>query len=105
MFLTVNPFTFWCRVIFISSICVVYLGVDAKHWHQRWENNEIGFHEGDVNRYLDQYFTNLNLQQGDTVFVPLCGKTHDIHYLLAQGMCVVGAEFLVRLPLSSYLMS
>ena len=48
--------------------------MDAKHWHQRWENNEIGFHEGDVNRYLDQYFTNLNLQQGDTVFVPLCGK-------------------------------
>ena len=48
--------------------------MDAKHWHQRWENNEIGFHEGDVNRYLDHYFTNLNLQQGDTVFVPLCGK-------------------------------
>ncbi|MFY8282566.1 thiopurine S-methyltransferase [Pseudoalteromonas sp. SSMSWG5] len=66
--------------------------MDATHWHQRWENNEIGFHEGDVNRYLDQYFTNLNLQQGDTVFVPLCGKTHDIHYLLAQGMRVVGAE-------------
>ena len=38
--------------------------MDAKHWHQRWENNEIGFHEGDVNRYLDQFFTNLNLQQG-----------------------------------------
>ena len=32
--------------------------MDAKHWHQRWENNEIGFHEGDVNRYLDHYFTN-----------------------------------------------
>ena len=47
--------------------------MDAKHWHNRWENNEIGFHEGDVNRYLDQYFTNLSLQPGDTVFVPLCG--------------------------------
>ncbi|WP_278369195.1 thiopurine S-methyltransferase [Pseudoalteromonas lipolytica] len=66
--------------------------MDAKHWHNRWENNEIGFHEGDVNRYLDQYFTNLSLQPGDTVFVPLCGKTHDIHFLLASGMKVVGAE-------------
>ncbi len=66
--------------------------MDANHWHERWEKNEIGFHEGEVNQYLDRYFTKLNLQQGDTVFVPLCGKTYDIHYLLNKGIKVVGAE-------------
>ncbi|MGO2476872.1 MAG: thiopurine S-methyltransferase, partial [Pseudoalteromonas sp.] len=32
------------------------------------------------------------LQQGDTVFVPLCGKTFDIHFLLKSGIKVIGAE-------------
>lgn len=66
--------------------------MDANHWHERWEKNEIGFHEGEVNHYLDRYFTKLNLQQEDTVFVPLCGKTYDIHYLLNKGLKVIGAE-------------
>lgn len=66
--------------------------MDANHWHARWEKNEIGFHEGEVNHYLDRYFTKLNLQQGDSVFVPLCGKTYDIHYLLNKGLKVIGAE-------------
>ncbi|MGO3301060.1 MAG: thiopurine S-methyltransferase [Pseudoalteromonas sp.] len=66
--------------------------MDANHWHERWEKNEIGFHEDEVNQYLDRYFTKLNLQQGDTVFVPLCGKTFDIHFLLKSGIKVIGAE-------------
>lgn len=61
-------------------------------WHQRWQNQQIGFHLSAVNRLLEAYFQALELQPGQRVFIPLCGKTLDIHWLLAQGMHVAGAE-------------
>jgi thiopurine S-methyltransferase len=61
-------------------------------WHQKWEKNEIGFHLPDANPLLVQHFSRLNLQQGARVFLPLCGKTLDIAWLLAQGYRVAGAE-------------
>ncbi len=61
-------------------------------WHNRWQSNQIGFHLGEANPLLVKYFPTLNLQQGACVFMPLCGKSLDIHWLLAQGVCVVGVE-------------
>lgn len=61
-------------------------------WHLKWEKNEIGFHLPDANPLLVKHFTTLNLQQGARVFLPLCGKTLDIAWLLAQGYRVAGAE-------------
>ncbi|WP_246614962.1 hypothetical protein [Agarivorans litoreus] len=61
-------------------------------WHQKWEKDEIGFHEGEVNRFLYDYFNVLKLAAGARVFVPLCGKTRDIAWLLDKGMKVVGVE-------------
>lgn len=66
--------------------------MQAEYWLNRWQSNDIGFHEGNVNPSLDRYFTNLNLSVSSRVFVPLCGKTVDIHYLLNKGMYVVGVE-------------
>lgn len=61
-------------------------------WHERWENNQIGFHEGETNALLEGYFSSLGLAQGSRVFLPLCGKTRDIAWLLQQGYRVAGAE-------------
>lgn len=66
--------------------------MDAAFWHDKWERNEIGFHLDAVNPLLTQYLDHLNLQTNDCVFLPLCGKTLDIHWLLSQGMQVVGIE-------------
>jgi thiopurine S-methyltransferase len=65
---------------------------DAKFWHERWKTNEIGFHEGRANALLVKYFNRLELRKGARVFVPLCGKTRDISWLLSKGCLVVGAE-------------
>ncbi|WP_404343302.1 thiopurine S-methyltransferase [Pseudoalteromonas mariniglutinosa] len=62
----------------------------AEYWLNRWQSNDISFHSGNINPSLDRYFTNLNLPVNSRVFVPLCGKTVDIHYLLNKGMYVVG---------------
>jgi len=66
--------------------------MQAEYWLKRWQNNDVGFHGDNVNPSLDRYFTNLNLPLDSRVFVPLCGKTVDIHYLLKKGMQVVGVE-------------
>ncbi|MGQ2967025.1 MAG: thiopurine S-methyltransferase, partial [Methylophilus sp.] len=61
-------------------------------WHQRWQNQQIGFHLQSVNPLLAAHFRALALKAGQRIFIPLCGKTLDIHWLLAQGIHVVGAE-------------
>lgn len=66
--------------------------MDADFWHRKWENNDIGFHEGAANPLLVKHFPALSLVKGGRVFLPLCGKTLDIHWLLGNGYRVVGAE-------------
>ncbi|CAA0082584.1 Thiopurine S-methyltransferase [BD1-7 clade bacterium] len=64
----------------------------ADFWHQRWENKETGWHEASANPVFTDTFHHLGLTTGDRVFVPMCGKTLDIHWLLDNGYAVVGAE-------------
>lgn len=66
--------------------------MDLEFWRERWAANQIGFHEGKPNTLLTKHFAALGLAPGARVFLPLCGKTRDIHWLLAQGFQVVGAE-------------
>jgi thiopurine S-methyltransferase len=66
--------------------------MDPTFWHTRWKNNEIAFHENDYNPILLQHFNHLSMKQADRIFIPLCGKTKDIQWLLSKGYRVVGAE-------------
>lgn len=66
--------------------------MEAEFWHTRWENMQIGFHEGEVNRMLAVHLAALGLAPRARLFLPLCGKTRDIAWLLAQGYRVAGAE-------------
>ena len=61
-------------------------------WIQKWQRNEIAFHEHEFNIMLKNHFGKLNLARGARVFLPLCGKTRDLLWLLTQGYHVVGAE-------------
>lgn len=66
--------------------------MDAQFWHDRWAKNEIGFHKSEANPFLVKYVHALALSKGNRVFVPLCGKTLDIPWLLSNGYRVAGAE-------------
>ncbi|MDI1298346.1 thiopurine S-methyltransferase [Methylotenera sp.] len=61
-------------------------------WHNKWTKNEIGFHLAEANPLLVKHLPSLKLKPNSRIFLPLCGKTLDIHWLLAQGYHVVGAE-------------
>lgn len=61
-------------------------------WLERWERKEIGFHQDEINPYLRQYLQELHPAHGSVVFVPLCGKSHDMLWLQKQGYQVLGVE-------------
>jgi thiopurine S-methyltransferase len=63
------------------------------NWHDFWSRDgNPGFHEEEGNGYLKQFFPDFNLKPGDHVFLPLCGKTVDMLWLLNQGFKVTGVE-------------
>jgi thiopurine S-methyltransferase len=66
--------------------------MEAEFWHRKWEANDIFFHGHAANPLLVEYFGTLALPKGSRVFLPLCGKTLDIHWLLSKGHRVAGAE-------------
>lgn len=66
--------------------------MEPDFWHQRWRNRQIHFHLPEVNSLMSDNFGALKLEKGSRVFLPLCGKTLDIHWLLEKCYRVVGVE-------------
>ena len=63
------------------------------YWQQRWINGATHFDEPQPHRYLQAFITQLDLTPGASIFVPLCGKSVDMHWLATQGYQVLGVEF------------
>ncbi|WP_421207140.1 thiopurine S-methyltransferase [Aeromonas enteropelogenes] len=64
--------------------------MEAAFWHQRWEENRIGFHQADFNRWLQSWWSAQ--QPDEPVLVPLCGKSRDMLWLKGRGHPVDGFE-------------
>ena len=64
-----------------------------RFWAERWQSGQTGWHQEAVNALLVKYWPRLGLPQGCPVFVPLCGKSHDMLWLRRQGHRVIGVEF------------
>ena len=70
--------------------------MEPAFWHDRWENQDIGFHQADIHALLPKYWPRLELTSDAPVFVPLCGKSLDMVWLAQQGHRVIGAELSQR---------
>ena len=66
--------------------------MEPEFWHQRWQQNQIGFHQGEVNPYLRKYWSSLAIAAPARILVPLCGKSLDLLWLVEQGYQVEGVE-------------
>jgi len=66
--------------------------MDAEFWLERWQRREIGWHQDDINAHLQEYWPSLGVDSNTLVFVPLCGKTLDLLWLVSQGHRVIGIE-------------
>ena len=63
--------------------------MDAQFWHQVWQQDQLGFQLAEAHPLLRAQLAAL--PPGDSVLVPLCGKSPDLHWL-AQHYQVIGAE-------------
>lgn len=61
-------------------------------WHQRWQQNQIGFHQDTPTPLLQKHWPALGVPADARVFVPLCGKSLDLAWLAGQGYRVLGVE-------------
>jgi len=61
-------------------------------WHAKWQKNEIGFHQNEINQHLMKHWVSLAIPEGSKVLVPLCGKSLDMLWLLDKGYQVIGVE-------------
>ncbi len=66
--------------------------MDAEFWHERWRQSQIGFHQEEFNTHLQAFWGQMSLPRGSVVFVPLCGKSRDMLWLLSEGYEVLGIE-------------
>lgn len=66
--------------------------MQVSFWQQRWDEDQIGFHQPEFNPYLTKYWSELDLSDQASVFVPLCGKSLDMVWLAQQGHRVLGVE-------------
>ena len=66
--------------------------MDAEFWRQRWASNNIAFHEDAFHPMMLAHWASIGTEPDATVFVPLCGKSHDMHWLRERGHRIVGVE-------------
>lgn len=66
--------------------------MNPEFWLERWQKNEISFHQQDINSHLQAFWPKLNPVAASTVFVPLCGKSRDMLWLRSQGHPMLGVE-------------
>lgn len=70
--------------------------MEKSYWSSRWRKNKIGFHASEADDALTRFWHTLGLPDGTTVFVPLCGKSLDMLWLVQQGHYVKGVEFVEK---------
>lgn len=62
-----------------------------RFWLDKWKHGETGFHRATVHPMLAAHGARL-YRAGTCVFVPLCGKSRDMLWLLERGCTVIGVE-------------
>ncbi|MES1926668.1 thiopurine S-methyltransferase [Salinisphaera sp. T31B1] len=70
--------------------------MDRDFWLERWDNQQIGFHQPKGQPLLHRFWPTLELAEDAPVLVPLCGKTPDMAWLASRGHSVTGIEFSER---------
>ena len=65
-------------------------------WHDRWQDENIGWHQDKYNDLLIKYWPMINVIEEGNVLVPLCGKSLDMLWLAKQGYNVFGLEIIQK---------
>ena len=64
-------------------------------WQNKWDSDQIGFHQTDYNPSMLKYFTKYS-NQNKHVLIPLAGKSNDIIWFLNNGFKVTAIEIIPK---------
>ena len=65
-------------------------------WHDRWQDENIGWHQDKYNDLLIKYWPMINVIEEGNVLVPLGGKSLDMLWVAKQGYNVFGLEMIQK---------
>ena len=83
------------HVMIIRICCESSVVMDHDFWLERWDTNQIGFHQTEFHPMLVKHWHSMTHPRNN-VLVPLCGKSRDMHWLQSQGLTVIGSELSER---------
>ena len=66
--------------------------MEARFWKERWEQDQLGWQQTEFNAELVREWPGLGVDASAAVFIPLCGKSLDMHWLRERGHPIVGCE-------------
>ncbi len=66
--------------------------MDAQFWINAWNEGRTKFHQEEYHQKLTEYFPTLHPKKGQSVLVPLCGKSKDLLWLHDLKLNVRGVE-------------
>jgi len=66
--------------------------MDPQFWINAWNEGRTNFHQQEFHEKLMEYFPTFNPKAGQSVLVPLCGKTKDLFWLQDLKLKVHGVE-------------
>lgn len=69
---------------------------EKSFWEHRWNEGSTGWHINQVHPYLQQYHSLFKKSSPLSLLVPLCGKSHDLVWLLQKGFSVTGIEYVQK---------
>lgn len=76
--------------------------MDAQFWHDCWAGDRQGFDQNRPNKHLLEAYSDWGVEPGSGVFVPLCGKSVDMDWLLGKGHKVLGVELVEKAVLQYF---
>ena len=70
--------------------------MEHEFWHKAWSSPDPpGWQQKQFNPHLDKYWALTGALSGETVFVPLCGRSLDMQWLHDYGHHIVGIDLSV----------
>lgn len=76
----------------LSLISQLSNTMDADFWHNKWQRNELGFHNSEPHPLLLKYWPRMNVAAGARILLPLAGKSVDIRWLADQKFAVTAVD-------------
>lgn len=66
--------------------------MEISYWQSRWRKDNTGWHMDNVYPPLANIWSQLSIKSSAKVFVPLCGKSLDLRWLVERGHQVTGVD-------------